>query len=394
MPRKFWLSTMAALGIAALFIIGITFAHSTQREQGHEGPAQTSSPNGTVASDWPSAEGSSIATSHHVTAGGNEAHAPIFGVADPSLLGESPSVQASQLAGMKAIGITSIRMDADWRSVQPASPRSSDWSELDQAVASIRQAGMSLDLIIDGCPPWAAVPGARRDPSPQPASPSQYATFAAEVAARYKSQGVNTFEIWNEPNIKGFWQPVPNPAAYTADLIAAYSAIRAVNRHAYIISGGLAPGLTHGHYMNPVDFLQAMYADGARGHFNAVGFHPYSFPALPNTYSAGSGWSQIAQTQPSIRSIMVSNGDGNKQIWLTEFGAPSKGRPWAGPTAQARTISQAITDVKSVEWVGALYLYTWQDSGAAPNRLANSFGLVTASGARKPAYATVAGDLR
>jgi polysaccharide biosynthesis protein PslG len=385
---------MAALGVAALFIIGVFYVHFTQRGQSHEGSAQASSPNGTPVTDWPSAAGSSIAKSHHVTTGGNEAHAAVFGMADPSLLGESPSVQASQLAAMKAIGITSIRLDADWRSVQPSGPQLSDWSELDQAVASVRQAGMSLDLIIDGCPPWAALPGARRDPSPQPASSSQYATFAAEVAARYKSQGVDTFEIWNEPNIKGFWQPAPNPAAYTADLIAAYSAIKAVDRHAYIISGGLAPGVTRGPNMDPVDFLQAMYADGARGHFDAVGFHPYSFPTLPNTYWAGSGWSQIGQTRPSIRSIMVSNGDGNKQIWLTEFGAPSKGQPWAGPTAQASAISQAIIDVKSVDWIGALYLYTWQDSGGDPNKLGDWFGLMTSGGARKPAYATVAGDLR
>ena len=33
------------------------------------------------------------------------------------------------------------------------------------------------------------------------------------------------------------------------------------------------------------------------------------------------------QTSPSIRSIMVANGDSAKKIWITEFGAPTSGTP-------------------------------------------------------------------
>jgi aryl-phospho-beta-D-glucosidase BglC (GH1 family) len=58
------------------------------------------------------------------------------------------------------------------------------------------------------------------------------------VAARYKPDGVTTFEIWNEPNNASFWQPRPNPAAYTADLIAAYAAIKKASPSAFVISGG------------------------------------------------------------------------------------------------------------------------------------------------------------
>jgi len=67
------------------------------------------------------------------------------------------TTQAAQLSAMKAIGITEIRLDANWDWVQYGGPGTFDWSQLDQAVASVRAAGMSLDLIIDGCPPWAAL---------------------------------------------------------------------------------------------------------------------------------------------------------------------------------------------------------------------------------------------
>ena len=104
------------------------------------------------------------------------------------------------------------------------------------------------------------------------------------MAARYAPEGVNTFEIWNEPNSVHFWQPEPNPSAYTVDLMAAYSAIKAVDHSAFVISGGLAPTVSKNGNISAFDFLKAMYADGAEGSFDALGYHAYSFPELPNTY--------------------------------------------------------------------------------------------------------------
>ena len=321
------------------------------------------------------------------------APAPRYGIADPYFVGETAETQASQVAAMKAIGITSLRFDADWDSVQNAGPRTFDWAKLDQAVNSARTAGLSVVLTINGCPPWAASESTRGDPSPTPASPALYARWAAEVAARYSPKGVNTFEIWNEPNNALFWPPKANPSAYTADLVAAYSAIKAVDPSALVISGGLAPEPTDGTNMSAIDFLKAMYADGAEGNFDALGYHPYSFPALPQTYEPWSAWSQMAQTHPSIRSVMASNGDSGKPIWITEFGAPTGGPRGVGEAAQATALRQAIADTKATSWIGALYMYTWQDKDTDPGAHREWFGLLTAGGSRKPAYEEVTRSL-
>ena len=298
-------------------------------------------------------------------------------------------MQASQLASMKAIGITSVRLDANWDWVQYGGQTSFDWTGLDQVVKSSRAAGMSVDLIIDGSPPWAAQSGTTGNP---PASAAQYATWAADVAARYGPLGVSTFEIWNEENIN--WGPSANAAAYTADLIAAYAAIKKVDPSAFVISGGLAPATTGDGMIAPVTFLQEMYADGAKGSFDAVGDHPYSNPALPNTYESWSGWSQMAQTSPSIRSVMVSNGDSAKQVWITEVGAPSGGPDSVGQAAQATEMTQAIADAKSTSWIGAIYLYSWQDEGTSQSTDQDWYGLVTAAGVQKLDYAAVAAALK
>jgi polysaccharide biosynthesis protein PslG len=311
-----------------------------------------------------------------------------FGIADPELLGDTVRVLVSQLAAMKAIGITSVRVDADWAMVQPAGPRTFSWTRLDHVVSTARAAGMMVDLIIDGCPRWAALAGTARDSSPQPASSARYAAWAADVAARYAPEGVNTYEIWNEPNSALFWQPKPNPSAYTADLVAAYSAIKAVDPSAFVISGGLAPTVTKDSNIGAIDFLKAMYADGAKGSFNAVGYHAYSFPELPDVYD--SGWSQMAQTNPSLRSVMISNGDRDKPIWITEFGSPSGGPDGVGESAQATALTQAVGNVKATAWIGAFYYYTWKDEGIDPRNDQDWFGLLTAGGSAKAAYRSLA----
>ena len=196
------------------------------------------------------------------------------------------------------------------------------------------------------------------------------------------------FEIWNEPNSALFWQPKPNPPAYTADLVAAYSAIKAVDPSAFVVSGGLAPTVTKGGNISPIDFLKSMYADGAKGSFDAFGYHAYSFPELPDVY--GSGWSQMAQTSPSLRSVMISHGDSGKPIWVTEFGAPSGGPDGIGEPTQAAALTQAVANVNATAWIGALYVYTWQDEGIDPRNDQDWFGLLTAGGSAKPAYRALA----
>ena len=314
----------------------------------------------------------------------------VIGVADPYFVGETTAVQVSQLAAMEAIGITSLRIDANWDSVQYGGPGTYDWTKLDQAVRVARAAGFSIDLIVDHCPSWAALADTADDTSPQPASAAQFAEWAAAVAARYGPKGVGTFEIWNEPNTAFFWPPAADPAAYTKISAAAYAAIKKVDPSALVVSGGLAPETNDGKDISPIDFVKAMYADGAKGNFDALGYHAYSFPALPDIYEPWSGWSQMAQTSPSIRSIMDSNGEAGKSIWITEFGAPTSGPGGVGDEAQATAVTQAITDAREAKWIGPCISTPGRIRATTKDR----YGLLTEGGAMKPAYAAVAARTR
>jgi hypothetical protein len=303
----------------------------------------------------------------------------LIGFAAPELLDGDHSGQVQQLEQMKSMGMNTVRVDANWLAGEP-SQGTFDWSALDGLMAAVQQVGMTADLIIDGCPPWAAAAGATGQFA-QPASPAQFATWAAAVAARYGSKGAGYFEIWNEPNIQTFWSPAPNPAAYTADLVAAYAAIKAADPSSVVISAGLAATDNTSENINPVTFFGDMYADGAKGSFDAVGDHPYTFPASPYTDSQGS-WGEMDQTSPSLRSLMIAHGDGAKKIWITEFGAPTD---VVTDAQQATELTQAITAAKNTSWIGAFYIYTWSDQYSGDN-----FGLLDSNGNPKPAFNAVA----
>ena len=362
-----------AVGAAALVGLGITLVTSGCSSGGAASPAATLNVQGSSPA-VPAAPGATASLSH----------SGLIGFAAAELLGSDSSSQLQQLNQMKSMGMTTVRVDANWAGGEP-SQGNFDWSALDTIMASVHKVGMTADLIIDGCPPWAAADGASGQFA-QPASPSQFGAWARAVAARYGSKGADYFEIWNEPNNSQFWSPSPNAAAYTADLEAAYAAIKAADPSSVVISAGLAPGASNSTYqsIDPVTFLKDMYANGAQGNFDAVGDHPYTFPADPNTDSQGN-WGEMDQTSPSLRSLMIAHGDAAKKIWITEFGAPTGD---VTDAQQATELTQAITAAKNTSWIGAFYIYTWSDQDGG-----EGFGLLDSNGKPKPAYNAVTAAL-
>jgi hypothetical protein len=286
----------------------------------------------------------------------------------------------------RTLGAKWIRIDINWAQVQEQGPTSYYWAQIDAAVGQAEADGMSVLGTIVYTPSWARPAGTTATNAP---APSTYATFAAAAAAHYSALGVHAFEIWNEPNITGAWTPVPNPAAYTAVLKAAYVAIKGVDPTATVVTGGLAPSATDGTDYTPVDFLAGIYANSGQGYFDAVGNHPYDWPAYPGDTDTWSAWYQMYGTSTSLRSLMVAHGDSAKLIWGTEYGAPTNGPAGSFVTqaVQAAMITRAFQLWSTYSWAGPLFVYDSRDQGTSTSTRENFFGLFNYDFSPKPSAA-------
>jgi hypothetical protein len=295
---------------------------------------------------------------------------------------------SSRLDQYVQAGVKLARFQLIWSSVQPTSPSTYDWTAIDAVVSGLNARGIGALPVIDTTPQWARLSKCKHMEVCAPADPNKYAAFAGAAAARYASQGVHSWEIWNEPNNPIFWQPKPNVSAYTALLKAAYTAIHQVDPTATVVSGGPAPAATHGGWVSPLDFVKGIYANGGQSFFDALGWHPYDYPAPPSSTS-NNAWYQMFGTTPSARSLMAAHGDSAKQIWATEFGAPTCTRDptCVSEATQAQIISQGYSMWASYSWAGPFVVYSYADLGTNQKNREDFFGLVRFDGTAKPSYA-------
>ncbi len=255
---------------------------------------------------------------------------PHYGIAAGGSLPDMSSGDLdAYMSNLQTLGAGWVRFDFDWSRIQPDSATSYDWSAYDQIVNAASRHDLQVVGIIDFTPGWARPADCQNAKQCAPANPDAYATFAKSLVNRYKSQGVRVWEIWNEPNTQTFWQPAPDTSAYSKLLRVASTAIHDAQSNAIVLSASTAPASNTSTSVSPASFLSALYANGDKTYFDAVGDHPYTFPLTPDS-NLNQAWAQMAQGPNSLRAIMVKNGDAAKKIWITEFGAPTNG---PGPAA-------------------------------------------------------------
>jgi hypothetical protein len=302
------------------------------------------------------------------------------GISPGTLTDLSPSTQSSQIDGIAGSGATWIRLGSDWTTAEP-SPGSFNWRPFDAAIRDALSDGLNVLYVINGpAPGWA------RTSWGSPNS-SAYSAYASAAVQRYAPMGVHAYEVWNEENLGQNWNSSSGASSseYTWLLQQAYTAIHSADSQSFVVSGGLSPAGTDGYNVAPRDFLSGMYAAGAKGYFDAVGAHPYCWPASPTDPSTSS-WNFFYNLPSWIYSVMQANGDGNKKVWLTEFGYPTSPNSSysnaVSPQQQASYMAQAFDQAAVWNWVAALFVYSWKvhtDGGW------DTYGLITPNGKGKPA---------
>jgi len=299
----------------------------------------------------------------------------------------------SQLNSMAALGVKWIRHDLHWSTVQASGPNSWSWSAYDRLVNEVSKRNINILFILDYTPGWARRADASGTMFSAPANNAQFAAYAKAAVAHFSPMGVKTYEVWNEPNLVGFWRPAPNIAVYSDLLKKTYVAIKEADPTAIVVSGGLSPAATTGGNIAPLEFASGMYAKGVKGYFDAFGFHPYSYPALPSSTANYNAWYQMFGTSPNLRGIMQQYDDSAKPVYGTEFGAPTAGSvswsPNNSESLQAQIIDSAWAGILDKPWLTKVFIHSYKDIGTSTSTIENFFGVVRYNGTLKPAYYSV-----
>ena len=284
----------------------------------------------------------------------------------------------ADMAAMAALPTRWIRTAVRWDDVEPNGPTSDDWSTADRIVADAQQHRVSLILDLTGTPTWARAPGAGAVEFPP--DPQTYATFAGKIAAHFKGR-VAAYELGNEPNhLKSFADPSVAPERYAQVLKLSYPLIKAADPEALVLTGGLGGTTARGVVGGDV-FLADLYAAGAEPYFDGVSYHPYTYPLLPSNDSGARSWSRML----NARKTMVANGDSAKQIWVTEYGAPTGGPNSVDQDQQAKIMYDAYRLWAAYPWAGPLCWFDYRDKGTDTSDHGNFFGLYTKDGQPKVA---------
>lgn len=324
-------------------------------------------------------------------------------------------------------GANSLRDGINWQTVEPTEGRFY-WTYPDEIVAQAATHHLHVLLMIETSPLWASG-GSTSNPDwvwLPPRSAVTYGAFAAAVATRYGAGGTfwkqhpqmpqylpTGVELWNEENTNRFWGgETPNPALYAQMVKAAYTGIKHVDPSMTVVTGGLAAVGSYDNVTcsgrngtgynaaewNGLNYLQALYADGIHGYFDAVGWHPYIWwnhatSAQMLTYNRCSGWSEMAASPVSVRSLMTANGDADKQVWATEAGAPTC---VSGATyicvSQSQQYWLATIEMrlwKRLSWAGGYFWYDIRDDQLGAQNVESHFGAVSYPDSAKPVYNTL-----
>jgi hypothetical protein len=314
-----------------------------------------------------------------------------------------------QLDVMVASGVESIRVAFNWATAQPyatwsevpADQRSeftdaggtpTRWGPLDEIVRLATTRGLTVLPTVMNAPAWdgSSAPGGH---VAIPNSAYYYANFMTALVNRYGPKGtfwtkgaprlpIEMWQIWNEPELVGFWYKQPFEQSYMTLLEASYVAIKAADPTANVVLGGF-PNLS----WVTLDRLYRIH--GARDYFDIVAVHPYT--RQPR------GVVTIAER---VRHTMDAHGDARKPMLITETGwTSSQGHTRrlydfeTTQAGQARELGQLLpllARARARLRLLGFYWYDWaniEQPAGGPFSYSGLFRISSGRFAAKPAFA-------
>ncbi len=306
----------------------------------------------------------------------------------------------------RSAGITWARQQFPWEEIEP-SAGDFEWDKYDGLVSLYSQHGIQVIARLDRPPLWARSNASGTGSSGPPDDFNTYGDFVEAFARHYQGK-IFYLQIWNEPNLAREWNDAPiDPAAYTRLLKIAYTRAKAVDPNIRILTAPLSitlgepfpKGENVFRNMNDLQFLDEMYADGAKDYFDILSANAFGLGSPPE--DPPDPGKLNFQRVVLERQVMERNGDQNKSVWINEYGwnAPPESMPdskliWGRVTEE----QQADYTVRGIEyarknwkWVGVISIWFFRQVGdISLNNAEYYFRMVDVDFTPRPVYVRVA----
>ncbi len=218
-----------------------------------------------------------------------------FGVNYPLIHFDPDPVREAQLRSISASGVGTVRAAISWAALEPEPPtgvHSYNFQASDELVGQLAAHRLRLGPTFMYTPDWAA-PAVGITCSGQAVSlatvrPGDYADAAAALVKRYGPGGsfwsdnpslpkmpITTWQLWNEPNLRSYWCPSPNPTAYAELFTRAADAIHGADRNARVVTAGMVLADRTGSYIGAADFWRGFGRPDVWARADGIGFHVF-----------------------------------------------------------------------------------------------------------------------
>ncbi len=307
----------------------------------------------------------------------------------------------AEMGQLNQMGFKWAKIQVRWCDVSGGRGQS-DLSQIGRLVDAANSRGIKVLFSVVCAPRWSRADGGAGGSGP-PDNMQDAADFMGTLASTFCGKGLGAIEVWNEHNLLTEWHGKPISAALYMDMLKkSYPAIKNACPGVVVVSGAPTPtGVVSDTAIDDALFLQQLYQNGLKQYSDAIGAHPSGFgnpPDVPAGTPNPTGQYQghrsfyFRGTMEEYRRIMVANGDGNKQVWPTEFGwgvdpSPKPGydyEKFISLDQQAAWLVKSYQQMKAWGWVGVATLWNLDF-----NDMGNETGAFHVVG--RPAFDALAG---
>lgn len=196
-----------------------------------------------------------------------------------------------------------------------------------------------------------------------------FARYCSAVVSKFKGK-IKYFEIWNEPNIPGFWKPEPNPKDYVLLLKAAYIACKTANPNCVIL-GGATSGVD-------TTFLETVFQTGGLQYMDMLSLHPYTGVSPEENHLIGKLNAARKLTEKYGKPL---------RIWITEVGYPTHiGANGFPEETQSNYLVRTYLESLANGYVDAVFWYWFGPDGPDETYSEDRFGIIRSDWSQKPGY--------